>query len=1108
MEGSMKADLRIGYFTAQPSSLDPFHGFDPDSYTAITACHDSLTRLGENGELEPALAKEWRRLDPLTVEFTLREGVKFHNGEDFNAEAVAQTIAAQRNPENKSPTGLGILASIKKAEVIDTYRVRLITEYPDGMLLWRLSMFSDIVPPKALAEHGVDFFKHHPIGTGPFIFDSMEEGKYIRYVRNPNYWRGAPEISAFRFVIMPAPNWVEALTQNQLDLVYGLHAVQVPLLERRNDILLKSRLVALTHWFLLASKGPLLDKRVRLALNYAIDNYMLAKIQGNDNAVPQRAVSTAGQFGHNSDTMVFPFDPDKARKLLRDAGYAGGFTLKGIVADHSVSLVQMIAAYLADVKVKLEYEVVPRTVWMGKIPNARMGGAGRYEGDFAVAPVDNPTMHAGFHHYILLSSDGPFSLLNDENYQHRFLDAMTDIEDGEQKLKELDQYVHYEALLLFTIQSSVQVASRRGVEMKITKNGHFDNFSWQSLRDNRPLEKRPEWQRDYLESEEPIPAAEFRKVLEATEYSSDLFYFPNHQLKDPRLEKMVTNLNHQQEVKLSQEKLRFEQIVQYLNKTRDMEGVLNASRFSGIANYNADGVMVLCNPAFLELFGDDIRKVPLQQLFTDNAAWESFVQTLASEGGLFGSIDLVRSNGTLLQTQAACTLRKGSAGENIGYLLIVRDESEERTLRQDLDRSYREMEEKVVVRTGELQKSLEQVERLKQMQDGDYFLTTLLLEPLGLNSVNSESFSVEAFSLQKKKFMFKKREYEIGGDLNIAYTLFLRKKKYTLVLNADAMGKSIQGAGGILVLGSLMRAIIERTKISPIEREFYPERWLKNALSEMQLVFESFNGSMFVSTVVGLLEEETGCFYFANAEHPTPVILRKGQAKFLSQKATLRKLGISDAVVETRVQVFRLQADDILILGSDGKDDLLLNANGTMKKVNEDETLFLRTVEEAHGDMSKIVERLRTIGEVMDDVSLLRIIYHPAGENSRLGLADARRRFQDELVAKKAKDNTGKTLPLLEAYVREYPDDSPAIAKMGVLYKRMKLVPEAIDCFERLRLRDQLELNHLQSLADLYAYSGNMERAVRILDECIALDQTNAQTRKLQEEIESRLQAS
>lgn len=260
-----------------------------------------------------------------------------------------------------------------------------------------------------------------------------------------------------------------------------------------------------------------------------------------------------------------------------------------------------------------------------------------------------------------------------------------------------------------------------------------------------------------------------------------------------------------------------------------MEGILTASRFSGIANYNMAGEMVLCNPAFVS-FGEDAGKSRLSQIFAGEEEWQKFKQKIHAEGGLFGSMDFRRSDGNIVEAQAACSLRKGSAGENIGYLMIVRDESEERSLRRDLEKSYHELEGKVVQRTAELKKTLDEVQNLKQMQDGDYFLTTLLLEPLSLNQVDSEKFAVETFSRQKKRFSFKKKEYEIGGDLNIVCTIQLQGKKYTMVLNADAMGKSIQGAGGVLVLGSIMRAIIDRSRISSVERAILARTLVKKCL--------------------------------------------------------------------------------------------------------------------------------------------------------------------------------------------------------------------------------------------------------------------------------------
>ncbi|MBS0617418.1 MAG: SpoIIE family protein phosphatase [Spirochaetes bacterium] len=529
-----------------------------------------------------------------------------------------------------------------------------------------------------------------------------------------------------------------------------------------------------------------------------------------------------------------------------------------------------------------------------------------------------------------------------------------------------------------------------------------------------------------------------------------------------------------------------------------MEGILDASRFSGIANYNANGEMVLCNPTFLDLFGDDIRKRPLCELFLNREHWQDFLAKLDSDGGIFGSMDLLRSDGSHLQAQTACTLRKGTAGENIGYLLIVRDESEERSLRHDLERSYRELEEKVVQRTSELRKTLDEVQRLKQMQDGDYFLTTLLLEPLSLNSVDSQNFSIETFTRQKKTFAFKAREYEIGGDLNIACTLQLRQKKYTLVLNGDAMGKSIQGAGGILVLGSLMRAIIERSRLSPIEREYYPERWLKNAINEIQLVFESFNGSMMVSAIIGLLDDETGCLYYVNAEHPAPVVFRDNCAAFIDQGTPVRKIGIPGVYAQTRVRIFRLLPNDVLFFGSDGKDDLLLESIDAIRKVNEDENLFVRAVEKSQGSLQKIIAQIERSGEIMDDLSLLRIAYHPQQIKAPANLSVARGKLLQALAESKNANDVERCRALCESHINAYPDDADAIARMGRFYKNGRNYAAAIDCFERLRLRGKASLKVLQLLVDLHAYSGNLARAAQILEECLEMDTQNTKTLQLE----------
>ncbi|MEM4222313.1 MAG: PP2C family protein-serine/threonine phosphatase [archaeon] len=213
------------------------------------------------------------------------------------------------------------------------------------------------------------------------------------------------------------------------------------------------------------------------------------------------------------------------------------------------------------------------------------------------------------------------------------------------------------------------------------------------------------------------------------------------------------------------------------------------------------------------------------------------------------------------------------------------------------------------------------------------------------------------------------------GDINIVDEIRLQGKDYLVILNADAMGKSIQEAGGAIVMGALFRSIIERTKMASHVSLNSPERWLKNTWSEIQKVFESFDGSMLVSAVIALLDLEKGILYSLNAEYPPIVLLRDGVASYLHNNFTSRKFGTLGIFPKIEIKVDCLQVEDILIFGSDGRDDLLVTTPTGEKRINEDENLFLRIVEEADGSLDRIVLGLSEKGEITDDLSLILIEY-------------------------------------------------------------------------------------------------------------------------------------
>ena len=299
-------------------------------------------------------------------------------------------------------------------------------------------------------------------------------------------------------------------------------------------------------------------------------------------------------------------------------------------------------------------------------------------------------------------------------------------------------------------------------------------------------------------------------------------------------------------------------------------------------------------------------------------------------------------------------------------------------INEEVENLNANLELKVEERTKELNATLTTVNNLKVQQDADYFLTSLLLNPLLTNSNTSKSVGTEFLVQQKKKFEFKGRTFEIGGDFNIAANIFLNGNSYSVFMNGDAMGKSIQGAGGALVLGVVFNSVVSRIQLKP-NNTILPEVWLHNTFLELQKVFEGFNGSMFVSIVLGLLDEKNGIMYCMNAEHPWSVLYRDGVASFIEEDVSLRKLGFPGNENQFSLQLLQLSKGDIIIFGSDGRDDIAIGTDEVGNKiVNENEKQFLNVVKQSHAELPQILNNLKQLGELTDDFSLLKIIYHGA----------------------------------------------------------------------------------------------------------------------------------
>ena len=445
---------------------------------------------------------------------------------------------------------------------------------------------------------------------------------------------------------------------------------------------------------------------------------------------------------------------------------------------------------------------------------------------------------------------------------------------------------------------------------------------------------------------------------------------------------------------------------------------------------------------------------------------------------------------------------------------------------------------KVVEKSAEVQQQMERVRTLKNQQDGDYFLTSILIKPLIMNEAPpSTSVSVDFYLNQKKKFAFKHHNSEIGGDYLYAGPITLARREYMACINGDAMGKSIQGAGGALVLGTVFRSIISRTRTSSAYQNKFPEKWLKDCFAELQSVFVTFDGSMLISIVVGLVDVQTGMLYYINAEHPWPVLYRDGQAQFLGADTLHRKIGISGLDSKLHIRTFRMRPDDVVILGSDGRDDIALGETESGQRIiNENETLFLQRVQDGRGELNAIVHAILNSGSLTDDLSMMRIAFRedaaPASApltadpqaveramatarsdidgGIRMLEAELQRAPEDATLLRQLAEMLAQAhrpeeaARICERYITLQPEDGAFLEVTARMWKRAFIQDRKIDCLEkaadfgeRCRLRNRDLVSNLINLSDVYRLLKNKARARKILAEVLEFNPDHPRARKL-----------
>jgi peptide/nickel transport system substrate-binding protein len=309
---------------------DPHRTTATHAVNVLANLYDTLVGRDASLALRPALAVSWRAVDATTWEFKLRQGVKFHNGEPFNAQAVKFSFERMLDPKTKWP-GAGALRPIKTVTVVDDATVRFTTERPWPVLPRYLGYYGMIVPPGYLAQNGEEALIRQPVGTGAYRFVRWVKDDRVELEANADFWGGKPRIG--RVVFRAIPSESSRLAELLAGSVHLMNLVPPELFKPIQDSS-RAKLVegrSLSVYFVIANlvniakDRPLADPRVRQALNHAIDRQAILSSIMHNVGKPVATVCTEVMLGCDPSVPPFAHDPERAKALLREAGYPNGF---------------------------------------------------------------------------------------------------------------------------------------------------------------------------------------------------------------------------------------------------------------------------------------------------------------------------------------------------------------------------------------------------------------------------------------------------------------------------------------------------------------------------------------------------------------------------------------------------------------------------------------------------------------------------------------------------------------------------------------------------------------------------------------------------------------
>jgi peptide/nickel transport system substrate-binding protein len=339
-------------------------------FMIMYALHEGMAKAMPDNTMAPMLAESWTLSpDSRVYDFTLRKGVKFHNGDTVTAEDVK--FSFERYKGTASSTLKDRVAAVEIPGP-SRIRFRLKTPWPDFLTFYMSASGAGwIVPKKYVEKVGDDGYKKAPIGAGPYKFVSFTPGVELVFEAFDQYWRKTPNVKRLVFKVIPdEATRLAALKRGEIDVVYSVRGELAEELQRTAGLTLKPVVIQSPQWVNFVDqwdpKSPWHDRRVRLAANLAVDRKSInqAVTLGHSRLTNSMIPST---FDFYWQPPPYPFDPAQAKKLLADAGYPNGFDAGDYFMDIAYANVQEIVAnYLQQVGIRSKLRPVERAAfWSG-----------------------------------------------------------------------------------------------------------------------------------------------------------------------------------------------------------------------------------------------------------------------------------------------------------------------------------------------------------------------------------------------------------------------------------------------------------------------------------------------------------------------------------------------------------------------------------------------------------------------------------------------------------------------------------------------------------------------------------------------------------------------